>query len=120
MHTQVGIVGGGPAGLMLSHLLARNGIDSVVLDARSREVIETTVRAGVLEDHVADLLRETGVGDRMDREGVVHRGIELRFSGRDTRLDFPELTGGHTITVYGQNEVVKDLNRARLDDGGRV
>jgi p-hydroxybenzoate 3-monooxygenase len=120
MHTQVGIVGGGPAGLLLSHLLALNGIDSVVLDARARKDIETTVRAGVLEDHVAELLRETGVGERMDREGTMHHGIELRFSGHGHRLDFPELTGGRAITLYGQNEVVKDLNRARLEAGGQI
>ena len=120
MHTQVGIVGGGPAGLLLSHLLALEGIESVVLDARSRSDIETTVRAGALEDHVADLLRETGVGERLDREGTAHTGVELRFRGRRHRLDFPDLTGGRTITLYGQNEVVKDLNRTRLDAGGHI
>jgi p-hydroxybenzoate 3-monooxygenase len=120
LHTQVGIVGAGPAGLMLSHLLHQEGIESVVLDARSRETIETTVRAGVLEDHVAELLRETGVGERMDRDGAVHHGIELRFGGRGHHLDFEDLTGGRTIMLYGQNEVVKDLGRARLKDGGSV
>src|SRR5918997_6915138 len=94
MHTQVGIVGAGPAGLLLSHLLARQGIESVVLDARSRESIETSIRAGVLEDHVAGLLRDTGVGERMDREGSVHRGIELRWAGRHHRIAFEELTPG--------------------------
>jgi p-hydroxybenzoate 3-monooxygenase len=92
----------------------------VVLDARSRSDIETTVRAGVLEDHVADLLRETGVGERLDREGTAHTGVELRFRGRRHRLDFPDLTGGRTITLYGQNEVVKDLNRTWLDAGGHI
>jgi p-hydroxybenzoate 3-monooxygenase len=120
LHTQVGIVGAGPAGLMLSHLLHLEGIESVVLDARSRETIETTVRAGVLEDHVAALLRETGVGERMDRDGAVHHGIELRFGGRGHRLDFEDLTGGRTIMLYGQNEVVKDLGRARVEAGGQV
>ncbi len=119
MHAQVGILGGGPAGLLLSHLLALEGIDSVVLDARSRESIETTIRAGVLEDHVAELLRETGVGERMDAEGAVHHGIELRWSGRHHRIDFEELTGGRSITLYGQHEVVKDLNKARVEAGGR-
>ena len=120
MHTQVGILGGGPAGLLLSHLLALEGIDSVVLDARSRESIETTIRAGVLEDHVAQLLRDTGVGDRMTAEGSVHHGIELRWSGRHHRIDFEELTGGRSITLYGQHEVVKDLNTARVEAGGKI
>jgi p-hydroxybenzoate 3-monooxygenase len=120
MQTQVGIIGAGPAGLMLSHLLAREGIDCVVLDVRSRQDIEATIRAGVLEDHVAELLRETGVGERMDREGMVHHGIELRFDGRGHRIDMTALTGGRTIMVYGQNEVVKDLNAARLEAGGTL
>jgi p-hydroxybenzoate 3-monooxygenase len=120
MHTQVGIVGGGPAGLLLSHLLALEGIDSVVLDARSRESIETTIRAGVLEDHVAHLLRQTGVGERMDAQGAVHRGIELRWSGRHHRIDFAELTDGREIVLYGQHEVVKDLNAARVAAGGQI
>jgi len=117
--TQVGIIGAGPAGLLLSHLLHREGIDSVVLDVRARRDIERTVRAGVLEDHVARTLRETGVGERMDREGHVHEGIELRFGGRGRRIDFADLTG-RSIVVYGQNEVVTDLNRARTEAGGRV
>jgi len=120
MHTQVGILGGGPAGLLLSHLLALEGIDSVVLDARSRESIETTIRAGVLEDHVAQLLRDTGVGDRMTEQGSVHHGIELRWSGRHHRIDFQELTGGRSITLYGQHEVVKDLNKARVEAGAEI
>src|SRR5215213_6132576 len=120
MHTQVGIVGAGPAGLLLSHLLARHGIDSIVLDARSRHAIETTIRAGVLEDHVAELLRDTGVGARMDAEGSVHHGIELRWAGRHHRIDFEQLTGGRSITLYGQHEVVKDLDAARIDAGGHI
>jgi p-hydroxybenzoate 3-monooxygenase len=120
MDTQVGIVGGGPAGLLLSHLLALEGIESVVLDARSRESIETTIRAGVLEDHVADLLRSTGVGERMDAEGAVHHGVELRFSGRGHRIDFADLTDGREIMLYGQHEVVKDLNAARVAAGGDI
>jgi p-hydroxybenzoate 3-monooxygenase len=91
----------------------------VVLDSRGREEIETTVRAGVLEHGTAELLRETGVGKRMDSEGMVHRGIELRFAGRGHRVDLTELTG-RSIVVYGQNEVVKDLNAARLEAGGRI
>jgi p-hydroxybenzoate 3-monooxygenase len=120
MRTQVGIVGGGPAGLLLSHLLHLRGIDSVVLELRGREELETTVRAGVLEHGTAELLRETGVGERMDREGAVHHGVELRFGGRSHRIDFADLTGGRGIVVYGQQEVVKDLIAARLDAGGRI
>jgi p-hydroxybenzoate 3-monooxygenase len=120
MDTQVGIVGAGPAGLLLSHLLAADGIESVVLDARSRASIETTVRAGVLEDHVAELLRSSGVGERMDAEGSVHHGVELRFAGRGHRIDFNELTEGRSIVLYGQHEVVKDLNAARTAAGGDV
>jgi p-hydroxybenzoate 3-monooxygenase len=117
--TRVGIIGAGPAGVLLSHLLHREGIDSVVLDVRARSDIEQTVRAGVLEDHVARTLRDTGVGERMDREGHVHEGIELRFGGRGRRIDFADLTG-RSIMVYGQNEVVTDLNRVRTEAGGRV
>jgi p-hydroxybenzoate 3-monooxygenase len=115
--TQVGIIGAGPAGLMLSHLLARAGIDSVIVERRSREYIEKRVRAGVLEEGTVQLMRDTGLGERMDREGLVHRGISLRFEGHDHRIAFDELTGGSTITVYGQQEVVKDLIAARLADG---
>src|SRR5215218_9131117 len=120
MSTQVGIVGGGPAGLLLSHLLRLEGIESVVLERRSREDLETTVRAGVLEHGTAELLKEVGVGERMEREGAVHHGIELRFDGRGHRIDFAELTDGLSITVYGQQEVVKDLIRTRLDSGGEI
>ena len=120
MHTQVAIVGAGPAGLLLSHLLHLRGIESVVLDVRAREAIETTIRAGVLEHGTAELLREAGVGERMSREGMVHHGIELRFGGRGHRIDLEELTDGRAITVYGQHEVVKDLIGARLDAGGSL
>jgi p-hydroxybenzoate 3-monooxygenase len=119
MRTQVGIVGGGPAGTLLSHLLHLRGIESVVLELRAREVVETTVRAGVLEDATAGLLRETGVGERMDREGAVHQGIELRFGGAGHRIDFADLTG-KSIMIYGQQEVVKDLYAARLEAGGQI
>jgi p-hydroxybenzoate 3-monooxygenase len=118
--TQVGIVGAGPAGLLLSHLLHLEGIESVVLEARSREYCEQRIRAGVLEQGTADLLRETGLGERLDREGLVHRGINLRFSRRTHRIDLYELTGGKAVTVYGQHEVVKDLIAARLAAGGRI
>jgi p-hydroxybenzoate 3-monooxygenase len=120
MRTQVGIVGGGPAGLLLSHLLHLEGIDSVVLERRSREDLEATVRAGVLEHGTAELLKKVGVGERMEREGSVHHGIELRFDGRGHRIDFTDLTDGLSITIYGQQEVVKDLIRTRLEAGGKV
>jgi p-hydroxybenzoate 3-monooxygenase len=116
--TQVGIVGAGPAGLVLSHLLALEGIESVVLEARSREYVEHRVRAGVLEHGTVELLREAGVGERLQREGLVHHGLELRFGGAGHRIVLSDLTDGRTITVYGQQEVVKDLIAARLDAGG--
>ena len=120
MRTQVGIVGAGPAGLVLSHLLARGGIESVVLESRSREYVEQRVRAGVLEQGTVDLLVSTGVGERLLREGLVHHGIELRFEGRRHRIPLTDLTGGRSITVYGQQEVVKDLIQARLAAGGQI
>jgi p-hydroxybenzoate 3-monooxygenase len=120
MRTQVGIVGAGPAGLLLSHLLHLQGIESVVLEIRSRAEIEATLRAGVLEQGTVDLLTETGVGERMKREGFVHKGIELRFDGRAHRIDLARLTGGRAITVYAQHEVIKDLVKARLDAGGAI
>jgi p-hydroxybenzoate 3-monooxygenase len=120
MDTQVGIVGAGPAGLLLAHLLRLRGIESVVLEARSREYVEARVRAGVLEQGTVDLLTESGVGDRLHREGLVHHGLELRFDGEGHRIDLSELTGGRAITVYGQQEVVKDLIAARVDAGGEL
>ncbi len=116
MRTQVGIVGAGPAGLTLAHLLHLEGIDSVVLEDRSREYVEARIRAGVLEQGVASLLTEAGVGDRMRREGIVHHGIELQFAGERHRIAFDELVG-KGIVIYGQTEVVKDLIAARLDTG---
>ena len=112
MRTQVGIVGAGPAGLVLGHLLHLQGIDSVVLEIRSREYCQERVRAGLLEQTTADLLTEIGVGERMKREGLVHQGINLRFRGRTHRIDFADLTG-RSITIYGQGEVIKDLVDAR-------
>ncbi len=120
MHTQVGIVGAGPAGLLLSHLLRREGIESVIIEARSRQYIEERIRAGVLEQGTVDLLRETGVGERLEREGLIHHGIELRFSGRGHRIDMFALTGGSAITIYGQHEVVKDLIKTRLECGAQI
>ncbi len=119
MKTQVGIVGGGPAGLMLSHLLHLRGVESIVLEARSREELESEIRAGVLEQNTTDLLSEMGVGERMKKEGAVHHGIELRFGGRGHRIDFEDLVG-RAITVYGQHEVVKDLIKIRLEAGGKI
>jgi p-hydroxybenzoate 3-monooxygenase len=115
--TQVGIVGAGPAGLVLGQLLQLRGIESVVLEARSREYVEQRVRAGVLEQGTVNLMKEMGVGERMERQGLVHHGVELRFAERGHRIDFEDLTG-KAITVYGQQEVVKDLIAARLDFGG--
>jgi len=117
--TQVGIIGAGPAGLMLSHLLHRQGIASVVLERRPRDYVERRVRAGVLEQGSTDLLASTGVGERMTREGLVHDGIKLRFAGEQHRIDFRQLTG-RGITVYGQQEVVKDLIQRRLADAGEI
>jgi p-hydroxybenzoate 3-monooxygenase len=114
LRTQVGIVGAGPAGLLLSHLLAQAGVESVVLERRSRDYVEQRVRAGVLEHSTAELLVECGVGGRMRREGLVHHGIELRFAGERHRLPLTELSGGRSLVVYGQQEVVKDLIDARL------
>jgi p-hydroxybenzoate 3-monooxygenase len=119
MHAQVGIVGAGPAGLILSHLLHRAGIESVIVEARSRAYCEGRIRAGVLEHGSVDLLNATGLGERMTREGLVHRGIYLRFGGRSHHIDFAELTG-KTIMVYGQHEVVKDVIAARLAAGGTI
>jgi p-hydroxybenzoate 3-monooxygenase len=119
VRTQVGIIGAGPAGLFLSHLLHREGIESVVLEAHDRHYIESRVRAGVLEQGTTDLMISTGVGERMHREGLVHHGVELRFGGRGHRIDFEELTG-RGITVYAQQEVIKDLVAARLAAGGQI
>jgi p-hydroxybenzoate 3-monooxygenase len=119
MQTQVGIVGAGPAGLVLSHLLHRAGIESVIIEARSREYCEGRIRAGVLEHGTVDLLNATGLGERMTRDGLVHSGIYLRFGGRSRHLNFAELTG-KSIMVYGQHEIVKDVIAARLAAGGPI
>ncbi|HTQ95290.1 MAG TPA: 4-hydroxybenzoate 3-monooxygenase [Candidatus Acidoferrum sp.] len=113
LKTQVGIIGAGPAGLTLAHLLHLQGIESVVLEGRSREYVETRVRAGVLEQGTVDILCESGVGERLKREGLQHQGVELRFDGRGHRIDFQDLVG-KSITVYAQQEVVKDLIAARV------
>ena len=105
---------------MLSHLLHRAGIESVVVENRSRQYVQERVRAGVLEQGTVDLMNETGVGERLGREGLIHRGLELRFGRRGHRIDLYGLTGGKAITVYGQNRVVEDLTDARLAAGGRI
>jgi p-hydroxybenzoate 3-monooxygenase len=119
MRTQVGIVGAGPAGLLLSHLLHLHGIESIVLEARSRDYVENRIRAGVLEFGTEQLLNESGVGERMRREGMLHPGVVMRFGGADHRIDFSELVGKH-VMVYSQHKVVQDLIAARLTAGGQV
>lgn len=120
MRTQVGIIGGGPSGLLLSQILHLAGVESVVLERRSRDYVLSRIRAGVLEQGLADMLRAAGVGARMDREGEVHSGVGLAFGGRRLRIDLEGLTGGKTVTVYGQTEVTRDLYEAREAMGGVV
>lgn len=117
MRTQVAIIGAGPAGLTLSHLLRMHGIESIVIEHRDREYVQARVRAGVLEQSAVDVLHEIGVGDRLRREGLVHHGIHLQFEGQRHRIDMHALTNGTSITVYGQQEVVKDLIDARHAQG---
>ena len=114
--TQVAIVGAGPAGLFLGHLLHRAGLEAVVLEARSREHVEGRIRAGVLEQGTTDALRAAGLGERLEREGLVHDGLRLTFEGEQHRIDLRALTG-RAVTIYGQTEVVKDLVAARVDAG---
>ncbi|MEU9115790.1 4-hydroxybenzoate 3-monooxygenase [Streptomyces sp. NPDC048483] len=116
-HTTVGIIGAGPAGLLLARLLHQAGIDCLVLEHRDRAYVEQRQRAGILEQGTVDVLRACGAGERMDREGLVHDGIELRYDRRAHRLDFPALTGGRRVTVYAQTEVVKDLIALQLASG---
>jgi len=119
LRTQVGIVGAGPAGLVLAHLLGRDGIESIVVESRSRQYTEDRVRAGVIEQGVAALMAETGLGDRLHREGLVHHGIELRFGGRGHRIDFQDLAKG-SVVIYPQNKVVGDLFDARAAAGAQT
>ena len=119
MRTQVGIVGAGPAGLMLSHLLHRAGISSIIIEARSRAYCEARIRAGLIEQWAADMLVETGLGARMKRESVVHDGIYLCFDGKLHNINFHKLVGKR-VTIYGQQEVVKDLIAKRIADGGQI
>jgi p-hydroxybenzoate 3-monooxygenase len=117
MRTTVGIIGGGPAGLLLARLLHRAGIDCVVLESRTRSYVEQRQRAGMLEQGTVDALHEAGAAERLEAEGLVHQGIELRFDRERHHLDFPALTGGHTVTIYAQTEIVKDLVALQLADG---
>ncbi|NUS78712.1 MAG: 4-hydroxybenzoate 3-monooxygenase, partial [Streptomyces sp.] len=117
MRTTVGIIGGGPAGLLLARLLHRAGVDCVVLEARTRDYVEQRQRAGMLEQGTVDALRECGAAERLTAEGLVHQGIELRFDRERHHLDFPVLTGGRTVTIYAQTEIVKDLVALQLADG---
>jgi p-hydroxybenzoate 3-monooxygenase len=118
--TQVGIVGAGPAGLLLSHLLALRGIDSVLVENRSREYCEARQRAGLLERGTVNLLRDVGLGERMDVEGLEHGGIYLQFAGERHHLDFKDLTGGRSVTIWAQTEIVKDLIKSRLAAGAQL
>ncbi|WP_031482180.1 4-hydroxybenzoate 3-monooxygenase [Streptomyces bicolor] len=117
MRTRVGIVGGGPAGLLLARLLHRAGIDCVVLECRTREYVEQRQRAGMLEQGTVHALQEAGAAERLQAEGLVHQGIELRFARERHHIDFPALTGGRTVTIYAQTEIVKDLVALQLEDG---
>ena len=120
LRTQVAIIGAGPAGLLLSHLLGRAGIDCLIIENRSRAEIEGTIRAGVLEQWTVDLMNKMGLGERMMREGHFHRGITLQFNKQRHHLDFEELTNGKKVTVYAQHEIIKDLVAARLEAGGEI
>jgi p-hydroxybenzoate 3-monooxygenase len=118
MRTQVAIIGAGPSGLLLGQLLQHQGIDNVILEVKTPEYVLGRIRAGVLEQGTVELIREAGAGARMDREGQVHEGVTLAFSGRRERIDLKGLTGGKTVMVYGQTEVTRDLMEARATAGG--
>jgi p-hydroxybenzoate 3-monooxygenase len=120
MRTQVGIIGSGPAGLLLARLLHLQGIDTVIVENRSRDYVLGRIRAGVIEQGMADLLREAKAGERMDREGLIHEGINVAFDGRLERLDFPEHTNGKVVMVYGQTEITHDLMKAHIDEAGGI
>ena len=118
MRTQVGIIGSGPAGLLLARLLHLRGIDTVIIENRSRDYVLGRIRAGVIEQGMADLLREAKASERMDREGLIHEGINLAFDGRLDRFDFPKHTNGKVVMVYGQTEITHDLMKAHIDEAG--
>ncbi|MDX1412598.1 MAG: 4-hydroxybenzoate 3-monooxygenase [Candidatus Promineifilaceae bacterium] len=120
MRTQVGIIGAGPSGLILSQILFLNGIDSIILERQSRAHVEGRIRAGVLEQGMVNLLRDAQVSERMDQEGIIHDGFNLAFGDQSMRIDMHELTGGNTVMIYGQTELTKDLIEARLDLGGQI
>jgi len=120
MRTQVGIIGSGPSGLLLARLLHLQGIETVILESRSREYVASRVRAGVIEQGMADLLREAKAGERMDREGLIHEGINIAFDGRLERIDFPKHTNGKVVMVYGQTEITYDLMKAHIDESGGI
>ena len=120
MRTSVGIIGAGPAGLLLAHLLRQAGIENVVLENRTRQYLEQRQRAGILEQNTVDTLRACGAGQRMDRRGLRHDGIELRFAGQGHRIDFPSHTGGRSVMVYAQTEVVKDLIALSNSQNGTI
>ncbi|WP_353631555.1 4-hydroxybenzoate 3-monooxygenase [Pseudomonas canadensis] len=117
MKTQVAIIGAGPSGLLLGQLLQKAGINNIIIERQSPNYVLSRIRAGVLEQGMVDLLRETGVSERMDREGLVHDGFKLAFDGRVERIDLSGLTGGKTVMVYGQTEVTRDLMEARSASG---
>jgi p-hydroxybenzoate 3-monooxygenase len=119
MRTQVVIIGGGPAGQLLSRLLERHGIDTLLLEARSRDYVLGRIRAGVLEQGTVGLLEQADVAGRLHAQGLVHDGIELAFAGSRHRIDFATLVSGSHVTVYGQTEVTRDLMEAREAAGGR-
>lgn len=118
--TQVGIIGGGPAGLLLSQILHRHGVENVVLERQTRDYVLARIRAGVLEQGLVNMLHEAGVGERVASEGDVHTGINLSFGGEMVHVDLAELTDGKTVTVYGQTEVTRDLYEARDAMGGTI
>ena len=120
MRTQVGIIGAGPAGLLLSQLLHQQGIESVIVERQSRAHVEGRIRAGVIEQGTVNLLRQAGVNARMEREGLIHEGFSLAFAGRQERIDLHKLTGGSTVMIYGQTEITRDLIAARLAAGGAL
>ena len=120
MRTQVGIIGSGPSGLLLARLLYLQGIDTVIVESRSREYVQGRIRAGVIEQGMADMLREAKVGERMDREGLIHEGINIAFDNRLERIDFPSHTDGKVVMVYGQTEITHDLMKAHIDEAGCI